>query len=355
MTAPHCRIGLVGAGSTAAAYVTALQQADGFEVRSVATRDQLQGMAFSSAHGLAWQRLEALLADPQIDLVLNLTPPLAHAEVSQAALAAGKHVYSEKPLAATAALGQALIDLATRQGLLLACAPATLLQPPLSTLVQLVETGELGRIVSALACVVYEGPELFHPQPAHLYGPAAGPLYDMGVYPLTALLALCGPVGAVQAFALTPTPNRTVRVGPRAGQRFPVQVPTTVHASLHHLSGTISSLVLSFDAMGAKANGLELHGTKAAAHVPFRAMPGADVQISRAFGSWEPVAAPVPPSPSAFAIGVIEAWRSFHADKRPFASAARALDTLLVLEAIAAAAQARAGHADMSMLTQAHT
>jgi predicted dehydrogenase len=351
MTPPPCRVGLVGAGSTAAAYVTALRQTPGFEVCSVATRTAATGTAFAHTHALAWMSVEALLADPTIDLVLNLTPPLAHAEVSQAALKSGKHVYSEKPLAATSAQAKDLIALADDRSQMLACAPATLLQPPLATLRRLLAAGDLGTIVSALACIVYEGPELFHSEPAHLYGPAAGPLYDMGVYPLTALLALLGPVCAVQAFASRDRAERQVRVGPRAGSRFPVSMPTTVHASLHHVAGTISTLILSFDAMGSRANGLELHGTRAAAHVPLGNKADPAVLICRSFGDWQPVPAVAQAGPGDFAAGVVEAWTAFDAGRAAFASATRALETLVVLEAIMTTVQGSSSSAAEPMLT----
>jgi predicted dehydrogenase len=316
MTAAPCRVGLVGAGSTVGAYVSALRQADGFDVCAVATRTPETGATFSAAHGLAWMPFKALLADPHIDLVLNLTPPLAHVEVSHAALVAGKHVYSEKPLAATSAQAEALIALAAERGLLLASAPATLL---------------------------------------HLYGAAAGPLYDMGVYPLTALLDLLGPVTAVHAFGSTASAERSIPVGPRAGAVFPVSAPTTVHASLRHASGALSTLVFSFDARGSRANGLELHGTRAAAHVPVSVNPDPLVRVSRAFGEWRSDPPIQPPSPTDFAAGVIEAWTAFQACRPVFASAARALETLLVLEAIAAAIERNAGPAATTMLTALKT
>lgn len=336
------RVALVGAGTIATQYLSGLRQTPGFEPVRICSRDGSGARAFADKHGLEACSLQEILADPEINYVLNLTPASAHEQVTRRCLEAGKSIYSEKPLAATVEGADALITLAEQRGLLLACAPATFLWPPLATARQLLAEGRLGQIAGALTVLVYPGPELFHPAPMHLYGPESGPLRDMGVYQVTGLMSLLGPVVEVAAMASQSRSERTVKVGPHAGRSFPVHAPTHVHAQLAHASGAFSNLVVSFDAVSARAPALEVFGHDGGLVVENWHSPDASLLVSDRFDEREPVELVGRNwSPSAWAIGPTSAWLAYQAGSEVPTSARRARDVLEVLCAIDVAAASR--------------
>lgn len=334
-SAAPARVALVGAGSIAARYVEGLRATPGFSVTAICSQGGASATQFAHEHGLTAMTVAAMLADPAIDYVVNLTPAHAHEAVTRSCLDAGKSVYSEKPLATSLAAADALIALAARRGLLLACAPATFLWPPLATARRIVEQGMLGRIVGALTTLVYPGPELFHPHPAHLYAASAGPLHDMGVYQVAALIALLGPVTSVTAMASRARAEREMRVGPNAGQRFPVEAPTHCHALLKHEGGTISSLIVSFDATSPDPPVMLLYGQQGGLSLSRHHAPDADLSVS----IWPNAAERMPLdggewTPAMFAIGITLAWSAHRAGHSVAASAERARATLATLLAI---------------------
>lgn len=338
-TAP-ARVALVGAGTIAGSYIDSLRATPGFEPVTVCARRADTARDFAARHGLAAASFEAMLADARIDYVLNLTPAHAHEAVTRACLEAGKSVYSEKPLATTLAGADALIELAETRGLLLACAPATFLWPPYATARRLVAEGALGRVSGALSVLVYPGPELFHPNPVHLYGAGAGPLHDMGVYQVTALNALLGPVVTVTAMTSQAHATRTVRVGPDAGHAFEVATPTHIHAQLRHASGTITSLIISFDALSAGSARLDLFGEKAGLSIADMHSPTAKLFQSDKLGDRREVPVDGPPwSSAAWGVGATSAWTEFRSGLPVATCARRARDTLGVLLAIERSAE----------------
>jgi predicted dehydrogenase len=334
------RVALVGAGTTAQPYLRGLRSTAGFEVVAVAARDGDSAQRFAAEHGLAAASLDDILADSTINYLLNLAPAQAHASITRAALDAGKSVYSEKPLAIDLETADALIGIAARRGLLLACAPATFLWPPMVTVRRIIMDGKLGPIAGAMSTLVYPGPELFHPNPEHLYGPGAGPLHDMGVYQVTALMALLGPVVAVCAMAGRAEPERTVRVGTQAGRRFPVYAQTHIHAQLRHESGAVSSLIVSFDALSAAPPSLVVYGRAGSITLANPDAPESALVLYNTVGTRETLPLDPPAWSSArWSCGASQAWTAFHADRPVEASAARARDVLAVLLAIDFAAR----------------
>ena len=207
--------------------------------------------------------VEALLADPEVDLVLNLTIPAAHAEVALAAIAAGKHVYGEKPLAATTAEARTVLDAAAAAGVRVGCAPDTVLGTGTQTARRAVDDGRIGRPIAATATMVTPGHERWHPDPDFYYQPGGGPLLDMGPYYVTALVTILGPVVATMGAASRTRSTRTIASGPRAGEVIPVDVDTHVTGVLVHASGVLSTLVMSFDAVASHAARIEIHGEAA--------------------------------------------------------------------------------------------
>lgn len=333
-------IALVGAGTIAASYVEGLQASPGFEVTLVCSSSGASARALAAEHGLRASSLDTILRDPEVDYVLNLTPADEHVPLTRACLEAGKSVYSEKPLAGSLEEADALIALAEQRRLLLACAPATLLWPPLATAREMVVQDRLGAIVGACTTLVYPGPQLFHPAPGRLFGALAGPLRDMGVYQVTALLALLGPVKLVSAFASRARDERTVMVGPDAGATFPVVAQTHVHAQLIHTTGAISSLMVSFDGYCARAPVLEVWGQRAGISLENWYAPDAKLSFSDQLGQRTEIALNGPAwSPQSLAIGPTSAWAEHHEGKEVTISARRARDALAVMVAMETSSQ----------------
>jgi predicted dehydrogenase len=211
---------------------------------------------------------ESLFADPEVDLVVNLTPPLAHANASLAAMQAGKHVWSEKPLAPSLEEAAQLLAAADEAGVRLGCAPDTFLGGALQTSIKLVDDGWVGDPVSAVALVSEHGYEHFHASVDFFYGPGGGPALDLGPYYVTALVALLGPVARVTGLARATFPERIVPAGPRRGERIPVQVPTHVTGALEFESGALVTVLLSWDIWSTNLPYLEVYGTQGSLSVP---------------------------------------------------------------------------------------
>lgn len=335
---PLTRVALIGVGSIAASYVEGFKSTAGFEIAAVCSQRAESASAFASTHGLTAMPVSDMLANQTIDYVLNLTPAGLHAEISRICLEAGKSVYSEKPLAASLEEADALIDLAEQQSLLLACAPATVLWPPLATARRLITEGSLGAPVGAVATLVYLGPEIFHANPAQFYRAEAGPLKDMGVYQVTALLALFGPVIAVSAMASCAKTERRVMVGLDAGTIFPVGAPTHVNALLRHANGVISTIIVSFDAVSATASSIDIFGQDAGLRIDNPHRPDAAIVLQQ--GSHRhliPLDDP-PWTAASLAIGPVNAWAAYQAKTISECSARNARDVLSILLAIEKAA-----------------
>lgn len=334
----EARVALIGAGTISSRYVESLQQSPGFFVDAVCSHHIANAQNFAKEYGLTAYTIDDMLALPAINYILNLTPASEHAAITTACLKAGKSVYSEKPLAHTLDEADAMIKLADRRGLLLACAPATFLWPPLATATQIVMKGQLGKIAGALSTLVYPGPELFHPNPAQLYDASAGPLRDMGVYQVTALLALLGPVEKVSAFSSRSRAQRHVLVGENAGQSFRVDVDTHWQAQLLHSSGAVSTLIVSFDAVSASRSRLDLFGANGGLKITNPHSPEAQLKMKLGTDREEIVVAEPEWCEASWGVGPIEAWNAHHSHQIISTSARRARDVLEILIALENAA-----------------
>lgn len=262
------RVGVIGCGVVARAYAEGSRAFDTWRPVVCADLDLAVAEAFASDHDLRPTSVDELVADPEVDLVLNLTAPTAHATVTHAALAAGKHVYSEKPLAATVEEGRRLVDEAERLDLRLGCAPDTFLGSAYQTAKRLIDEGAIGVPIGAAARMLVGGPESWHPNAAMFYRPGGGPLLDIAPYYLTATVALLGPIESVAGYETTPTTTRTLGAGPLAGQTIDVEVPTHVAALLRMQRGPLVTLTVSFEARGQYLSGMEVFGTEASLLLP---------------------------------------------------------------------------------------
>ncbi len=327
MGQPH-GIGIVGLGVISAQYLATLGEHP--DVRIVATADLDRSRAEEVASRFTGCRalsVDDLVADPAVDTVLNLTVPAAHAEVALAALAAGKGVFGEKPLAAT--LADARDVVAARGGAWLGCAPDTVLGTGVQTARAALEAGAVGRPVAATATWVSAGHEAWHPHPDFYYREGGGPLLDMGPYYLTSLIHLLGPVVAVTGAARRARAERTIATGPRAGERIEVEVDTHVSGLLEHAGGAVSTIVTSFDAARTAAPPIEVHGEQGSLAVPDPNMFDGEVRLA-ALGEngWRSVPASAGYESAGRGVGLIDAVSSGGAGRAGGAVALHVLDIM---------------------------
>jgi predicted dehydrogenase len=278
------RVGIIGCGNIFGQYITACRLFPVLDVVACADIDMEKARATAVEYNLPRAvTVSELLADPGVDLVINLTIPAVHAEVSMATLQAGKHVYSEKPLATNTADGRALLALAAEQGLRVGCAPDTFLGGGLQTCRKLIDDGWIGEPVAATAFMMGAGPEGWHPNPAFFYQAGAGPLFDMAPYYLTALVHLLGPIRQVTAAARISFAERIATSAARMGERLPVDTPTHVAGLLEFHGGPIATLITSFDIKGgSNLPRIEIYGSQGTLSVPDPNTFGGPVRVRRA-------------------------------------------------------------------------
>ncbi|MFI5757154.1 Gfo/Idh/MocA family protein [Streptomyces sp. NPDC051569] len=283
------RIGMVGAGKISGAYLDTMEQLDNVTLTAVTDLDPGRaGAAAARVPGAeAVGSVAELVARPDVDAVLNLTIPAVHAEVARAALAAGKHVYGEKPLAATREEADAMLAGAGADGPRIGCAPDTVLGTAVQTARKAVDDGLIGRPVAATAFMTTAGHERWHPDPEFYYRPGGGPLLDMGPYYLSALVHLLGPVVKVTGVASRPRAEREIGSGPRAGERFAVDVDTHVTGVLEHAGGALTTLVMSFDIQAVRLPRIEVYGTEGSLSLPDPNGFDGPVDLHPAGGEWE--------------------------------------------------------------------
>lgn len=260
-------VGIVGLGVISRQYLETLTGLPG--IRIVATADLDAARAASVAAEIPGCRaltVDELVADPEVQTVVNLTTPAAHAGVALAALAHGKNVYGEKPLAATFAEAREVMDAAGAAWV--GCAPDTVLGMGIQTARAAVDAGRIGRLTAATATWVSAGHEAWHPHPDFYYREGGGPLLDMGPYYLTSLVHLLGPVARVSGVSSRVRATRIIGSGPREGEVIPVEVDTHVTGVLEHVGGALSTVTFSFDAVGTTAAPLEIHGEEGSLTAP---------------------------------------------------------------------------------------
>ena len=265
------RIGVVGLGDISDVYINNLRSYPQLvSLEACASRSIEKAQAKALQHGFkkAYASPAELMADPEIDIVLNLTPPKLHYEINSAALNAGKHVYTEKPLAATFEEGKALLVKANSLGLKIGCAPDTFMGGRFQTCRKLIDEGAIGEIVGATAFCAYHGVESFHPAPDFFYKKGAGPLLDIGPYYVTALLSLMGSVKTVSAMARKTFPKRTISSQTLIDQKIDVEVDTHISGNMEFESGAIATLITSFDVWESELPRMEIYGTKGTLLIP---------------------------------------------------------------------------------------
>ncbi len=293
------KTGIIGCGKISGAYLEGLRTCENVEIVFLADLDLERARAAAAEYGVpASGSVEELLRDESIELVINLTIPAAHATVNRSILEAGKHVFVEKPFAVTAEEGEPVIALAAERGLLIACAPDTVLGSGVQTARKAIDDGLIGEPVGAVAFMASRGVETWHPNPEFYFKPGGGPLFDMGPYYLTALINLLGPMQRVNASARISFPTRQITSQPLAGQTIRVETPTHISGSVEFMNGAIATVLMSFDVSAHQLPALEIYGSEGTLSVPDPNMVQGDALVKRAGEKeWtllDPVYAPVP-------------------------------------------------------------
>jgi predicted dehydrogenase len=263
------KIGIIGTGNIFPAYVKGCRAFDILDIAACADIDRPKAEARAAEFDIPRVcAVEELLADPEIQIVVNLTIPRAHAEVSLAAIRAAKNVHSEKPLAVTRQQGGQIIAAAREKGVRVSCAPDTFLGGGNQTCRKLIDDGRIGEPVAAVAFMTCHGHESWHPNPDFYYQVGGGPMLDMGPYYLTALVNLLGPVKRVTGSTRITFPERVATSQFHHGRRIPVEVPTHVAGVLDFASGAVGTIITSFDIWAANLPRIEIYGSEGSLSVP---------------------------------------------------------------------------------------
>jgi predicted dehydrogenase len=310
--------------------------------------------------------VDDLIAAPDIDLVLNLTIPSAHFDVSMRAVEAGKHVFTEKPLAATVAQGSQLVARTAERGLAIGSAPDTFLGPAGQLARRLLDVDTIGKPIIGTAFVLGHGMEHWHPDPAFYFQPGGGPLMDMGPYYLTMLVNLVGSVRRVQAVASRGQSERLLTAeGPRKGTMIKVDTPTSILSLIEFSCGLQLTFGASWDVCRHSNQPIELHGTKGSLRLPDPDTFGGVVSVSDHGAEWQdtdtadrlfgalnwPVK--LPDRANYRMVGLADLAASLIEARRPRASGDVALHVLNVMEAILVAARTGVAQAIMGEVNRA--
>jgi predicted dehydrogenase len=283
------KVGLIGCGNISAAYLRAAPLFPELQITCCADLNESQAQARAEEFGLRAVSIDTLLSDPVVEVVLNLTTPQAHVPVGLDALAHGKHVHAEKPLATSTAEGRRLIEAAQKAGLRVGSAPDTFLGGAHQTARKLIDDGAIGDPLSGTAFMMNHGHEHWHPDPRFYYAQGGGPMFDMGPYYLTNLVNLLGPVAKVMGSATAGFAERTVSSGPRNGETVRVDTATHVTGLLHFVGGAVIAVTTSFDVWQHRHGNMEIYGSKGSLVVPDPNRFGGTVSLARQREPWADV------------------------------------------------------------------
>ncbi|GAA1542675.1 putative dehydrogenase [Microbacterium ginsengiterrae] len=337
MTGSRVGVGIVGAGTISDQYLENLTAFSDLEVRFVADLDTERAAAQAAKWGVgASGSYEQLLADEDIEIVVNLTIPAVHVDVALQAVAAGKHVWGEKPYALDLASARELSQAADAAGVRVAVAPDTILGAGLQTAFRAIRSGEIGTPLTAIALLQSPGPESWHPSPEFLFAFGAGPLFDVGPYYLTTLVQVFGSVSRVFATGSQSRKTRTIGSGPKAGTEFPVEVPTHIGALVEFRDGGSAQLVLSFDSHLKRAGFVEIAGETGTAVLPDPNMFDGDTVIHSIEGER---VIPAEGSTYSRGTGVVELAQAIRSGRQERVPGELAFHVLEVMIAIAASAE----------------
>ena len=277
------RVGVVGCGNISGIYLKNMTGL--FEILDVEACTDLvpeRAQAAAEEYGIEAVTPEELYADPEIEIVLNITIPQAHHAVAMNAVNAGKSVHGEKPITLTREQGKELLAAAKARGVLVGNAPDTFMGGGIQTCRKLIDDGLIGDPIAATAFMLCPGHESWHPDPEFYYRVGGGPMLDMGPYYLTALVSLMGPVSRVTGSARITHTERTITSEKKCGKKIHVEVPTHVAGILDFADGAIATLVTSFDVHAHTTPHIEIYGTQGTLLVPDPNTFGGPVKVKQA-------------------------------------------------------------------------
>lgn len=329
-------VGLIGCGMISNAYLTISSR---FPILNfVACADIVPEAAAqtSAKFDIPATSVDELLRRDDIEVVLNLTIPAAHADVNIAALENGKHAFCEKPFGLNVQEGRRALELAERNNLKLGCAPDTFLGGGHQTVRHLIEEGAIGRPLSATAFMMSHGVETWHPSPEFYYKHGGGPLFDMGPYYITALVNALGPVKRVAAITSRGFEQRLITSQPKNGEIIEVEVDTHTSGTLEFASGTIATLVMSFDVWRHHNRFIEIHGESRSMACPDPNGFGGKVLINTDAREWQEQELTHPNLENSRSIGLADMCTGIRTGREHRASGALGFHVLEVMEAFEA-------------------
>lgn len=282
-------IGVIGCGMVSHAYLGTIARAPELELKSLASRTGVSAQAQASRYGGTATSVEAMLADPAVEVVVNLAPPTTHHEIGRRVLCAGKHLYSEKPFAIRLDEAEDLLALALARGLAIGCAPDTFLGDGHQAVRRLIDDGAIGRVTGGSIAFGSRGMESWHPDPAFFYAAGGGPLLDIGPYYVTQLVNLLGPVVQVIAIGTRPGETRTITSPDRARETIAVTVPTSVNGAMLFANGANVALSMSWDVAAHGRHPIELYGSDGALQAPDPNQFGGMIRLNDGLGRWTSV------------------------------------------------------------------
>ncbi len=330
------KIGVIGCGQISSIYMEAPATFDILNIAACADIDMEKAHAQAKRFSIPKVcTVEELLADPEIEIVLNLTIPRVHSDIGLAAISAGKSTYSEKPLAVTRDQGKALLDAAHTKNLRAGCAPDTFLGGGIQTCIKLIDDGQIGTPIAATAFMLNHGPESWHLAPDFYYQPGGGPMFDMGPYYFTALIAMLGPVRRVTGSTRASFPERTITNSLEYGRKITVNTPTHIVGVLDFANGAIGNIITSFDVWSHQLPRLEIYGTEGSLSVPDPNTFSGPVRIRRTEDrEWRDVPLTHGYTKNSRGIGLADMAYAVHAHTPQRASGEMAYHVLDIMQAI---------------------
>jgi predicted dehydrogenase len=282
-------IGIIGCGNISHSYLKGAARSDLVRVKCVADLHLEAAQEKGAEYGVPAVTVDRLLSDPDIQIIINLTVPLAHAPVSLQVVEAGKHVYSEKPLATRRAEAEALMLAAAAKGVRVGCAPDTFLGAGHQACRRAIDAGEIGRPIAGSAFFATHGMEHWHPNPEFFFKRGGGPMLDVGPYYITQLVNLLGPVARVAAQTTVGSATRTISSDPLKGSIIQVDVATTVNGVLSFANGANVTITTSWDVWGHRRVPFEIYGSEGSMLVPDPNFFGGEPMLTKRDGDWKPI------------------------------------------------------------------
>jgi predicted dehydrogenase len=339
---PALNVGIIGCGNISPAYQKGCTIFRALNLKACADLNMESAAKRAEEWHINAVSVDALLADPTIDIVINLTVPKVHARVSMDILRAGKHAYCEKPLALDTQEGKDILELAASKNLRVGCAPDTFLGAGLQTSRKLIDDGWIGRPLAGTALMLGAGPESWHPNPAFFYAQGGGPLLDMGPYYITALVHLLGPISAVSAMASKSGPGRLATCKEHFGEILPVEVATHNSGSLLFENGAVVTIAVSFDVPRHTHKPIEIYGTEGSISIPDPNTFGGPISVFRPGNEdWKEMPFAYGYHENSRSIGAADMAHAIHSGRPHRCNGALALHVLEVMKAFEKSQESR--------------